>query len=119
MIFEIINKGKGTIESISPEELLLIKEDALESGITIKTLNNQSLLGAGNITIEGLFDKNFEYVQGVPSDSWLIDHPLKKKVSVVVVDSGGTCIEGAVNYLSDSRIIIEFNGSFSGTAILN
>ena len=32
---------------------LRLKQDLLESGINIKTINNQTLLGAGNINIEG------------------------------------------------------------------
>lgn len=35
------------------DDLLSDKQDTLESGTNIKTINNQSLLGEGNITIEG------------------------------------------------------------------
>lgn len=36
------------------------KQDALVSGTNIKTVNNQSILGEGNITIEGGMDENTE-----------------------------------------------------------
>lgn len=35
------------------DDALLIKQDLLVSGTNIKTINNQSLLGSGNITIQG------------------------------------------------------------------
>lgn len=37
---------------VSPTQLAA-KQDALESGVNIKTINNQSLLGSGNIDIQG------------------------------------------------------------------
>ena len=35
------------------DDLLDLKQDVLESGTNIKTINNNSLLGSGNITIQG------------------------------------------------------------------
>lgn len=40
--------NKGQVDS-----LLLLKQNSLTSGVNIKTINGQSILGSGNITIEG------------------------------------------------------------------
>lgn len=45
--------GDGTYNVEKITELLAAKQDALVSGTNIKTINNQSILGSGNITIEG------------------------------------------------------------------
>lgn len=42
---------KARVDSLEP--VVAGKQDALEAGVNIKTINNLSLLGSGNITIEG------------------------------------------------------------------
>lgn len=41
------------IQDNDAQNALLTKQDALVSGVNIKTINNESLLGSGNIVIEG------------------------------------------------------------------
>ena len=41
------------IQDNDAQNTLLTKQDALVSGVNIKTINNESLLGSGNIVIEG------------------------------------------------------------------
>lgn len=51
----IINIGGETGGGITRQEaqqMLATKQDKLVSGVTIKTVNQQSLLGNGNINIE-------------------------------------------------------------------
>ena len=51
----IINIGGETGGGITTQEaqqMLATKQDKLVSGVTIKTVNQQSLLGSGNINIE-------------------------------------------------------------------
>lgn len=63
--------------------------------------------------------RTFVYEQAQASDVWEITHDLNKHPSVTVVDSAGTVVIGDIQYISNSRIIITFNGAFSGTAYLN
>lgn len=46
-------EANGIIGHIVTKEGLATKQDALVSGTNIKTINNQSILGSGNITISG------------------------------------------------------------------
>lgn len=91
-------------------------QDTLVSGDNIKTINNQSLLGSGNISIE---DKNFVFTQTTATDTWVINHNLNKYPSVMVTDSAGTVVDGMIEYNSINKVTISFKGSFKGKAILN
>lgn len=63
--------------------------------------------------------RTFVYEQARPLDTWDITHDLNKHPSVTVVDSAGTVVIGEVQYINNERIIVTFNGAFSGTAYLN
>lgn len=64
-------------------------------------------------------DKSEVYEQSPASATWTINHSLNKRPSVTVVDSAGTAVEGEVQYISNSQIILKFNAAFSGKAYLN
>lgn len=90
--------------------------EALRPGDNISNLVND----AGYITLLDVEqDKNFIHTQNIPENIWTIDHTLNKFPSVSVKDSAGTSVFGQVDYISVGRIIITFNTSFSGVAILN
>jgi len=64
-------------------------------------------------------DKNFLFIQNIPSNIWTINHNLNKYPSVTVIDSAGTEVEGTVEHVDINNILITFNGSFSGKAFIN
>lgn len=55
----IINMASGGITQAEAEQLLAEKQDVLVSGTNIKTVNQQSLLGSGDLVIESTTD-NYE-----------------------------------------------------------
>ena len=57
------------------ESSLATKQDTLISGTNIKTINDNSILGSGNITIEG-------------SSGDLSDYVKKAEVDIVLMDNG-------------------------------
>lgn len=57
--------------------------------------------------------------QGVPSAIWTINHGLGCRPNVSVTDTGGQSYTGAVTYIDDNNLTIEFNSGFSGKAYLN
>ena len=69
--------------------------------------------------IQNNSDKNYVYVQGMSSDTWEIHHPLNKKVSVSILDTAGTVVEGQVTINNGSLVVVEFKYPFSGEAVLN
>lgn len=82
-----------------------------DSVITIQRRNSPDL----SIT----YRSGYIYNQGVPSDTWVINHNLNKNPSVTIVSSAGEEVEGAVVINSLNQITITFCGSFSGKAYLN
>lgn len=81
-------------------------------------------LQAGNVgSVEDFvrtFTKNhYRHVQMTPETVWNIHHTLDRYASVTVVDSGGTQVEGDVQYVSRSEVTIAFSAPFAGEAFLN
>ena len=64
-------------------------------------------------------DSNYVYNQIIPSDTWSINHNLKKLPNVTVIDSAGSKCEGEIEYVDDNNLILHFSSEFSGKAILN
>ena len=67
----------------SIEDLRIAKQDALVSGTNIKTINNQSILGSGNISIEG--GGSTVVVDDALSDT--SENPVQNKVITTKVNS--------------------------------
>lgn len=61
----------------------------------------------------------FYHVQNVASDTWTITHNLEFFPNVTVQDSGGTTIEGEIEYLTLNTIRLTFSSAFSGHAYLS
>lgn len=64
-------------------------------------------------------DKNYIHEQTTPSDIWEYQHGLNKKPSVVITDSAGTVLMGAVLINDGVTVKIQFNFPFWGYAINN
>ena len=62
---------------------------------------------------------HYTHIQGVASDTWVINHNLNKKPSITIVDSSGNVVEGAEKYIDENTVEIYFNGAFKGEAYLN
>lgn len=62
---------------------------------------------------------SFTYNQTSPSSSWTIHHNLNRFVSVTVIDSANTEIEGEVVYIDENTVQANFSVPFSGTAYCN
>ena len=61
----------------------------------------------------------YEHIQGVPTDTWVVDHALNKYPSVICFDSAGDEIEGLISYPNMMRTIITFSSATGGIAYLN
>ena len=80
-LIEILEDGKvyfrniGGYEGKNPDtskdlaSVLTDKQDTLQSGTNIKTINNQSILGSGNITIQAGDTNSVKYIQQVLTTS--------------------------------------------------
>jgi len=64
-------------------------------------------------------DLKYSHNQAIASDTWVIVHNMNKYPSVVVIDSGGTEVEGSVTYNSPNQLTLSFSSGFAGDAHLN
>jgi len=61
----------------------------------------------------------YVHYENTPNIEWTVTHNMNKYPSVTVVDSAGSIVEGAVDYLSLNSCRITFCGAFSGKAYFN
>lgn len=64
-------------------------------------------------------DKTHTHDQSVASATWIVTHGLNKFPSVVVIDSGGSEVEGDIGYDSVNQVTITFSAPMSGKAHFN
>ena len=60
----------------------------------------------------------FRHDQAVPSNHWVIPHPLSFSPNVTTVDSSGREVEGEVRY-SPGQVEVFFSAPFAGSAYLS
>lgn len=89
-----------------------------ENGLDM-TYSSDIVITTRNVNDFVTNDKNYIYDQGISSKKWIINHPLRKEVSVTVKDSAGSGVNGKVTRNDGYVVIIEFNAPFSGKAALN
>jgi hypothetical protein len=64
-------------------------------------------------------DSFYEYVQNTPDSEWVVTHNLNKKPSVQIFNNLGIQMIGMIIYNDLNTLTINFNGNYSGFAIIN
>ncbi|RKZ84298.1 MAG: hypothetical protein DRQ39_08490 [Gammaproteobacteria bacterium] len=82
-----------------------------KEGGVIKGVDNNGSGGGG--------DKNYVHVQAMASAVWQVPHNLGKMVSITVVDTGGTTVEGDMTHDDLNNITIIFSAPFTGQVFCN
>ncbi len=68
-------------------------------------------------TAEGPY--GYVHNQSTPAATWTIDHNLGWHPNVTVINSAGDVVMGDMAYQTLNRVVLTFNGAFSGTAYLS
>ncbi|RLC09884.1 MAG: hypothetical protein DRI24_21120 [Deltaproteobacteria bacterium] len=97
-----------------PGMLVWVEETQDYYRLALDRLNWVVFTGGG-----GGGDKTFTFTQAVANTTWNVVHNLGKSVSVTVVDTGNTVVEGEVIYNSLNDITIIFSAPFTGSAFCN
>jgi hypothetical protein len=95
----------------SKDEIIISDAESNDPRFKTKNTNLKAISSFNNV--------NFDFTQGVPSATWIIQHNLNKYPSATVVDSGGNVNIGDITYDSKNQITIRFSAPFSGEAYLN
>lgn len=112
-----------------------LNNEALDATFDVSEITNfdalfqidaqMSVAGEGviNVTSTGgtyyVTSTTYIHEQGVSSDTWQIQHNLKKYPSVTVVDTAGTVFTAQVEYIDENNCTIHINGATKGKAFLN
>ena len=67
----------------------------------------------------GLVGTTFTFTQAAAADQWRVAHNLGRYPSVTVVDESGNQFDGAVQYIDDNNILLNFSAAIAGFAYLN
>ena len=96
---EVISNALNDLESD--------KQDVLISGTNIKTINNESILGSGNITISGGGTFTQEQADWNQSDSSAVDF-IKNKPTIPVVPTNVSSFVNDAGYLTQHQSLADY-----------
>lgn len=113
------------INSFCNYDIISIANSPDQANSFVVTLS--AIEGQGNLTNLDYYaissneggDKKYTHNQSSASAQWVINHNLRKKPSVAVVDSAGNNVVGEITYTNNNSITVDFSGSFAGYAYLN
>lgn len=114
---DILARTSTEGESIRVRDLEVITNLSSLDKVMVVTESEENLVTVQ--TLSDVVDKHYTHTQSVVSDIWTIQHNLNKMPSVVVVDSGGSTVEGDISYIDFNTLTISFNGAFTGKAYCN
>lgn len=89
-----------------------------ESQFIDMTVTDDATSGEVDVTITAL-PQAYTHTQGAPANPWVITHNLGFRPNVIVIDSGGSVVEGDITYPTVNQMQIAFSGAFSGVAYLS
>lgn len=110
----------------NPEDTIQKKYDINNDGIIDEAehslISDDSVLFNGrpitdfyDVETVNILTARYTYTQPLAIKDWIITHNLGRFPSgIMVVDSAGSVIEGAVQYINNNSIKISFNYAFSG-----
>lgn len=105
---QIDNSISGKIDTTAVTQALATKQDTLVSGTNIKTVNNQSLLGSGNIVITSATPSN--YSAGTNID--ITDNVIS--VTGISVPTSNTAFTNDAGYVTSGEVQTQIENSISG-----
>lgn len=91
------------ITTFATKEELAKKQDVLVPGTNIKTINNQSLLGEGNITIEGGSGGDANVIESVKVNGTALTPDSSKAVDIQSIPAGIVSQDGTHRFVSDTE----------------
>lgn len=101
--------------ALSGDEILLGSDRGIAQNYKLSKIA-EYILG---LKSQGVNEDNYIFHQSLPSSTWTIPHTLNKTPSVTIYTSAGDVVEGSIQYIGTTKVIINFNSSFSGYVTLN
>lgn len=99
--------------------MILDGELTLSSNFAGEMSMANQLDGQLNVVLAPSADKHYAYEQAQPSDTWEIQHNLRKYPSVSITDTANTEVVGEVQYLDENSLRVTFSAPVAGYAYMN
>lgn len=123
---ELTNTGAGYLQSPvphGPTNLALSYNYGTDQSQNIIEVNTGGCVTRINlnpsIQINNSNTGTYVFVQELPAYTWTIDHNLGYLPNVFIQDNSGVDIEGIVDNISSTQLIISFTSPVAGTAYLS
>ena len=106
-----LNEGVSALKTLteghtkSIEDLGIAKQDALVSGTNIKTINSQSLLGSGNISIEETVDSELSLTSENPVQNKVVTKALQTKADISVIPIKVSQLENDSKFATQEAVV--------------
>jgi hypothetical protein len=69
--------------------------------------------------LEIINNNHFSFRQQTPSDTWLVNHDIGRKASIMVTNDNLETMVGLIKYIDDDNVEILFNQSVTGWVFVN
>lgn len=103
----------------SADENLQSQIDEISRDVITEVVGGSNI----NVTRQGsqvtINSSTFIFEQGIASDTWVINHNLNKRPSIILIDSAGTVFQARKEYNSNNQVTVYLNGATTGKAYLN
>jgi len=114
---------RPVVSNDEDEETLLVRRGNPKTYVAVE-LQEGEVLGKEGGIIQGVpgaagADKNHVHIQGNAESIWNVQHNLNKMVSITVVDTGGSTVEGSIEFIDLNNITLTFSAPFTGQAFCN
>ena len=124
MTFHIQSPPKTVVSVVNPSRTVVVTpEETVKVSMPMGQPGPQGPPGltgsTGPVGPVGPGGGSFVFTQGVPSNTWTINHTLGYFPNLTVVDSSGAVVEGDITYADDDTLVVTFSASFSGKAFLS
>lgn len=121
------------ISHLATKQELQNAEDEINTRIDNEVERLEEEISQSVITVEGsalidvskdeqtvtISSKTFVFEQGIASDTWVINHNLNKRPSIMLTTTSGEVFEAVKDYISDNQVIIRLEAADTGYAYLN
>ena len=111
---------------LSPNKIIVSPK---ENKVLVTTKNEKIIVGAvgargpkgdkGDITSFDISQVSFTYEKQSSSTSWTINHNLRFRPAVIVMDYGTNNIECDIRHVNENQVVLTFSEAISGYAYLS
>jgi hypothetical protein len=107
--------GPQIVEIVREDEVVVVIKQ--ETGVAMSAPGPQGARGPqGPAGAPG--GSVYEFVQSVPSSTWVINHNIGRHVAVILFDDAGTVVQSDIDHGSTNQATVTWSSPTTGTALV-